>query len=37
MFYWSVFRVNRSKMLNINVKSEEPLKIYKPAAVLLPV
>jgi hypothetical protein len=25
------------KILNINVKSDEPLKMYKPSAVLLPV
>jgi hypothetical protein len=27
--YWSAFRINRGKMLNINVKLEEPLKILK--------
>jgi hypothetical protein len=27
--YWSAFCIDRVKMLNINVKSEEPLKILK--------
>jgi hypothetical protein len=28
-FIWSVFCINRIKMLNINIKLEEPLKILK--------
>jgi hypothetical protein len=27
--YWSAFSINRVKMLNINIKSEEVLKILK--------
>jgi hypothetical protein len=27
--YWSAFCINRIKMLKINIKSEEPLKILK--------
>jgi hypothetical protein len=27
--YWSAFSINRVKMLNINIKSEEVLKIVK--------
>ncbi len=27
--YWSAFGINRMKMLNNNIKSEEPLKIVK--------
>jgi hypothetical protein len=30
--YWSAFRINCGKMLNINVKSEGPLKIYKTSS-----
>jgi hypothetical protein len=30
--YWSAFRINRGKVLNINVKLEEPLKIYKTSS-----
>jgi hypothetical protein len=30
--YWSAFRINRGKMLNINVTSEEPLKVYKTSS-----
>jgi hypothetical protein len=27
--YWSAFYINRVKMLNINLKSEEVLKVFK--------
>jgi hypothetical protein len=30
--YWSAFRINRIKMLNIDVKSEEPLTILKTSS-----
>jgi hypothetical protein len=30
--YWSAFRINRVKRLNIDVKSEEPLTILKTSS-----